>query len=834
MKDPVSLSAMENEPPGLGPMRPSALEKSLARLRLSQSQAPYLCIQCRTMDFEAALDVVAREHQGGPGGMLLAERVGLDAKCALCQLLANVRNMLMHSSVEMMFRPIPIAVLHAGEGVRDYIKHMDEEEREDTGFLVFVRTKDLKDLLLGQYDLGSEDDQIEDYQDEESEWVDEEWDEDERSDEDDELSSCEEDDNESASEDEYEVGLMIQTRFINAKYDPSLARRWIDLCSGDSGDCSDDGDITDDGSNNGVHSRECEEAEGNADIDGMMVIDCMTLEVVSRTSVMRYVTLSYVWSLAHEDMVSLDAQELADFSSSGTQPSHSDNVAFDLSPHSAAVSSSNRKLPTVVPRVVHNAIQVTSDLGYRYLWVDQFCIDQAAPDEQKAEHISKMDLIYSMAEVTIIAASSSGALPGVGSTPRVQQTVLNLGIPDEKLDDLDSGITVFTTPPPLQQMISKQVWFGRGWCFQEELLSRRRLYFTDHQMMFQGEQLCCSETYPDPHTVTDNMFGDVFDDKPSLTWPESWDAMLEKTGHKCEFDHDDPRGRFWTEVYLVFQLLQVYTGKNLTYGEDSINGFLGALKVLEANDPHFKTIAGIPLFIHPEVVRDKRSARQTDFTRFHHRALAQALSWRHVFAAKRRPQFPSWSWAGWEGKIELNESSSERSSDITSYFNVFGVETCEGRMLDLTQVISSHLPSFLVGECFMVDRYEFLFYHEWINVAPNERLGLGVSWHARSLYPGSILGSQAESERHMARLIERGDWACLLLHYSLDEKGPKYVNLLVVKWHSEGHQHHHFGHSFRACSRVGYLNLFYGISDADMQQRVNPFDSSPRVRIRLG
>jgi hypothetical protein len=46
---------------------------------------------------------------------------------------------------------------------------------------------------------------------------------------------------------------------------------------------------------------------------------------------------------------------------------------------------------------------VTKRLGFRYLWVDRYCINQNNADEV-AEQCSKMDLICQHAELTIIAA----------------------------------------------------------------------------------------------------------------------------------------------------------------------------------------------------------------------------------------------------------------------------------------------------------------------------------------------------------------------------------------------------------------------------------------------
>ncbi|KAK8076439.1 hypothetical protein PG994_003711 [Apiospora phragmitis] len=185
------------------------------------------------------------------------------------------------------------------------------------------------------------------------------------------------------------------SRFIGPQYDPGMVREWLEAC---------DIDLDD-----------------TFSIPGMRVVDCRSYTIVKHSAEMKYLALSYVWGLAGCDMVTVDNRQ--------------------------SVEASALSLPPMVPRVVANAMQVVTDLGYQYLWVDQFCIDQSAGQEHVGDHISKMDLVYSNALVTIIAASSKGALPGVGGTPRAGQMMLNLkGRVDEKMGTMEDDLTVFSTP----------------------------------------------------------------------------------------------------------------------------------------------------------------------------------------------------------------------------------------------------------------------------------------------------------------------------------------------------------------------------------------------------
>lgn len=75
-----------------------------------------------------------------------------------------------------------------------------------------------------------------------------------------------------------------------------------------------------------------------------------------------------------------------------------------------------------VSRVVVDAMALVRRIGERYLWVDALCIPQDG-GSHKAEMIGAMDLVYSLATLTVIAASGDDAdcpLAGVSQARSVQ------------------------------------------------------------------------------------------------------------------------------------------------------------------------------------------------------------------------------------------------------------------------------------------------------------------------------------------------------------------------------------------------------------------------------
>lgn len=83
----------------------------------------------------------------------------------------------------------------------------------------------------------------------------------------------------------------------------------------------------------------------------------------------------------------------------------------------------SRVLPPQLPETIEDAIVITRSLSMRFLWIDWFCINQSEPTEVR-EQVGHMDLIYSCAYLTIIAAAGATpnhGLPGVGKRCRQPQ-----------------------------------------------------------------------------------------------------------------------------------------------------------------------------------------------------------------------------------------------------------------------------------------------------------------------------------------------------------------------------------------------------------------------------
>jgi hypothetical protein len=155
------------------------------------------------------------------------------------------------------------------------------------------------------------------------------------------------------------------------------------------------------------------------------VIDCTERRIIQTTFLASFVALSYVWGTVAE---AFEAEGIP---------------GEDL----------HNTLPATLPNTIEDAITATIRLGYRYLWVDKYCIDQSNQDELQAQ-ISIMDTIYHAASVTVIAAAGDDShfgLPGVSDRSRIKQNKIVL-----------YGNTWASAKDPLESVL-ESVWSTRAW-----------------------------------------------------------------------------------------------------------------------------------------------------------------------------------------------------------------------------------------------------------------------------------------------------------------------------------------------------------------------------------
>ncbi|KAK2767306.1 tol protein-like protein [Colletotrichum kahawae] len=284
-----------------------------------------------------------------------------------------------------------------------------------------------------------------------------------------------------------------------------------------------------------------------------------------------------------------------------------------------------------IPGTILDAITVTCMIGERYLWTDSLCIVQDSPQD-KATFIPLMDVIYGLASVTIVALSGEGAydgLPGVrpSSRPPAEGPFFVNGVWLQKAPPLDGlGFT------PADRTRSR--YMTRGWTFQEMLLSRRLLIFTQEVVFWECQ---------------------------SATWREdaNWE-ILDPVGRGLTlfrnsvfgFDHEgihipkaDPES--FNQMYQ--SLVSDYGRRELTYDGDGLAAIEGILASIElTSEIGFtwglpKLYLGVAITWPTDNNASRVRRRQATYTVVSKNDTIQV-------------PYPSWSWVGWIGPNLFDDS----------------------------------------------------------------------------------------------------------------------------------------------------------------------------------
>lgn len=279
------------------------------------------------------------------------------------------------------------------------------------------------------------------------------------------------------------------------------------------------------------------------------------------------------------------------------------NIEHLLQPGAFHLASNRAK----IPKTILDSLELTSALGLRYLWVDRFCIIQ--DDDSKHRQLTAMASVYVNAYFTIVAVGDANiGLTGLyPERPREG--------PYQRFD-FSPSCTIYELNPRKFVRYNKARYFTRGWTFQEWNLSRRRLIFHDDTATW-----ICQKRMRDETGVHHSH--EVFESEtimPTETFSRIWTP--------------------WPNLESYLDIVVRYTERDLSYADDALNAFEAFITV------YGRTMYGGILHGVPELF------------------FSNVLLWTPRPLTKRRTdgdgnvmkQFPSWSWAGWQGEVEFKLS----------------------------------------------------------------------------------------------------------------------------------------------------------------------------------
>ncbi|KAI4212476.1 MAG: hypothetical protein LQ351_004728 [Letrouitia transgressa] len=245
-----------------------------------------------------------------------------------------------------------------------------------------------------------------------------------------------------------EESFCVRGRIVSSEVNISLIKDWMQSCS--------------------VQHKKCRSPILSiAREQNIRLVDVQDYRIVSATPTEKYVALSYVWGPT--TLLLLVQNTISQF------------------------SFINGLKHLIIPRTISDAIQLVKDIGQRYLWVDSLCIVQD-DNNDKQQQLPIMDSIFSDAELVVVVAAGSDANSGIPGIQRYQRGI-------SQRIEIINGTQFITTQPPIQQALKKSVWSSRGWTFQEAILARRALVFTENLVYWN----CQVETWREDITYESSL-----------------------------------------------------------------------------------------------------------------------------------------------------------------------------------------------------------------------------------------------------------------------------------------------------------------------------------------
>ncbi|KAH8654296.1 hypothetical protein BGZ61DRAFT_524257 [Ilyonectria robusta] len=277
-------------------------------------------------------------------------------------------------------------------------------------------------------------------------------------------------------------------------------------------------------------------------------------------------------------------------------------------------------------------------LGERYLWVDAVCMVQ--DDEvQMAGDIPKMDIVYGQAFATIVALEGTDAdagLPGVCAGTREPQKITTLTISNKSLDlddDPDSKDVVYFQ--------CGQETLSEGGANEEfEALTFDQAALSDNHILEKANR-----------------------NNPLCSLDVIYDLTL------CE--------RLTKAFNTYTKLVGTYSQRNLSFKSDILKAFAGIFAVLEEHF-HVVTLHGLPAAVISHALLWSPAARIP-------RRGSQLPTNLTLPTSGPDPQFPSWSWVGWDGPVEYRVFEHSKGEMVLPAPRVKVYDTINGPISDIIQ-----------------------------------------------------------------------------------------------------------------------------------------------------
>jgi len=264
-----------------------------------------------------------------------------------------------------------------------------------------------------------------------------------------------------------------------------------------------------------------------------------------------------------------------------------------------------------------DAIHITRQLGFKYIWIDSLCIIQDN-DEDWRQEASRMASVYGFSTLNIAAASAKNGTFGCFSHRSEHVLQYMRGV---QVDLTGHGpYTIHDMSQYYESSVLKGPLAQRPWVLQERILSPRIIWFSNRGIFWECREKMASETFPDhiPDFYRRMELGDRDVEKLASRWSS---------------------------------LVQKYTKGKLTFPGDKLIAISGLATMVQQQTQDMYTWGlwrrGFEVQLCWSVINSKESS----------------------YAGPIHIRAPSWSWASIDGTIDfpndLRLSTLIRTVDVT-------------------------------------------------------------------------------------------------------------------------------------------------------------------------
>lgn len=284
-----------------------------------------------------------------------------------------------------------------------------------------------------------------------------------------------------------------------------------------------------------------------------------------------------------------------------------------------------------LPGTLQDAVEVSRQIGLRYLWVDALCIiqgqDAEATNDWNAE-VGRMGTVYRNAYVTISAAAAQDCSGGLFCGSYCDLPFLRRQT-SEGHEEVVSWARVRWWNDAVN--FKSEPLNSRAWALQEDLLSTRVLFYASFGLLWKcNEELrwVCTDRPIKRHSNVPPQAEAEPNDHPNR-------FMFSAARYKHFIPRDgQPEAEFWGDI------LELYTARNLSKPHDKLPA-LAAIAQRYSHSKGTKYLAGL-----------WKSTFRQDLL-WHHHPVPQFTTVSDGGNPMRRDEYraPSWSWAAVDGVV---------------------------------------------------------------------------------------------------------------------------------------------------------------------------------------